>query len=631
MKKVLFTLFFILYLSVHFMSAQQYGVAFIPDSLKTNAKMVVRLDHNEYHFVSKTKLISKIHYVATIFNEEANYAAHVSDGYDKHKTIKQMSATVYNADGMKIKEVKLKDFTDVSAFDGYSIYSDNRVKFLDLTQAVFPYTIEYTVEAEHKSSFGSHAQTIVPGEAAVMDYGCTIRYPADNDVLLKTYFMDDVKPIHTTDKTDKIITIKAQNVKSSKPELYSESRSKRFRFALKSFQIDSYQGEAQDWQSFGKFILLLNKDRDKLPTQIVDKVNEIIASAPDEKAKVAALYKFLQSTTRYVSVQYGVGGYQPFYATDVAETGYGDCKALSNYMYALLKQANITSHYTLINAGDDAKEIEPEFIASQFNHAILCVPNKGDTIWLECTSQRNPFGYQGSFTGNRKALIIKEDGGHLVSTAKYTHEDNVSTRKILVDVAANGNASAKINGYHQGLRQEEFTEGIMLQSKEQAIETLGRYLDVPSFTLENFNYKSEGASMPFVNEDLSIKVSFYAQVTGSRMFIVPNMLNKTSQKITPIANKSTPFHLHNSFTLIDTVIYNLPAGYKVESLPKAVNVKNKFGEYSTMCVFENNSLKYIRRKVQHKGEYPAEDFNLFVKYNNDLYAADRAKAVLVKI
>lgn len=79
-------------------------------------------------------------------------------------------------------------------------------------------------------------------------------------------------------------------------------------------------------------------------------------------------------------------------------------KILSNYTIALLKEAGIKGYYTIIRAGRNARPIQPNFPSNQFNHVIVSVPNGKDTLWLECTSQTNPFGYQGTFTEDRWAL-----------------------------------------------------------------------------------------------------------------------------------------------------------------------------------------------------------------------------------
>ena len=97
-----------------------------------------------------------------------------------------------------------------------------------------------------------------------------------------------------------------------------------------------------------------------------------------------------------------LGGLQPFDAKTVFETGCGDCKALSNYMFSLLKLIGVRSYPAIVSSGT---YIEPIFLEfpnfQQFDHAILCVPHLKDTIWLECTNQKIPFGFLGDFTDDR--------------------------------------------------------------------------------------------------------------------------------------------------------------------------------------------------------------------------------------
>ena len=73
-------------------------------------------------------------------------------------------------------------------------------------------------------------------------------------------------------------------------------------------------------------------------------------------------------------------------------------------MVAMLKEVGIKAYYTTIKAGQNATDIDVDFPSHQSNHIIVAVPNNHDTLWLECTDQTNPFGYLGTFTGDRKAL-----------------------------------------------------------------------------------------------------------------------------------------------------------------------------------------------------------------------------------
>ncbi|MDP4989490.1 MAG: DUF3857 domain-containing protein, partial [Polaribacter sp.] len=108
----------------------------------------------------------------------------------------------------------------------------------------------------------------------------------------------------------------------------------------------------------------------------------------------------MQQKTRYISVQIGIGGWEPIAANLVDDVGYGDCKGLTNYTKALLDVADVTAYYTVVYA-DDRIDVDKDFSSLQGNHVILNIPNNGKDVWLECTSQTMPFGFLGDFTDDR--------------------------------------------------------------------------------------------------------------------------------------------------------------------------------------------------------------------------------------
>ena len=93
-----------------------------------------------------------------------------------------------------------------------------------------------------------------------------------------------------------------------------------------------------NWQTYGAWQYQLLNGRDQIPPTLKEELQKADSQNCNTHLieKIAAVYQYLASTTRYVSIQLGIGGLQPIAAADVHRTGFGDCKGLSNYMRAML-------------------------------------------------------------------------------------------------------------------------------------------------------------------------------------------------------------------------------------------------------------------------------------------------------
>jgi len=296
------------------------------------------------------------------------------------------------------------------------------------------------------------------------------------------------------------------------------------------------------------------------------------------------VYEWLQANTRYVSVQLGIGGWQTFPATSVAANGYGDCKALTNYCQALLKTAGIAAYSALVRA--DENDIRTEFPSQQFNHVVLCVPlkkaAKADTVWLECTSQTNPFGYMSSFTGNRHALLVTPQGGQLVRTPRYLAPDNRRERLADVYLDAQGSATASIRTRRTGLEQDGYARLAGSQNLADQKKALAESLPLANFSISKLSYvQDRRGAVPALTETLGLTLPGWASVSGKRAFLTPNLLSRWSALPAAVGERRTPIWLDNAFSYADTVRIHVPAGFKPESLPAPVQLNTTFGTYSS--------------------------------------------------
>ncbi|MBX2897553.1 MAG: DUF3857 domain-containing transglutaminase family protein [Cyclobacteriaceae bacterium] len=612
----------------------QYPVSTIPAELKQNADVVIRKEELKFKIVSKSKAVFTVNSVYTILNDRGKRYATSVVSYDKLSKVNYFSAVAFDANGKQIKRLKNSEFYDQSAFDGFSLYSDNRIKVANLTQGFYPYTVAFEYELDFKYLFFIPSYAPLYAERTSLENASyTLLYPKELEPRYKTQNLNS-QPVKTqlTDGWESVawsfknlLPLKFEPHGPRKEELVTKITS-----APSTFSYEGYEGSMSTWDTFGQWINSLNKGRDVLPLETIRKIRELTANLKTTDEKAMAVYNYLQNKTRYVSIQLGIGGHQPFEAQVVDNTGYGDCKALSNYTVAMLAAAGVKANYVLIKAGQDEADMITDFPSSQFNHVVVAVPNVKDTIWLECTSQTNPFGYMGTFTGDRKALMITESGGIIVKTPAYTQDQNMQTRFADVSIDEAGNATASVRTTYQGLQYENGGLYFVVNSgTDEQKKWIQQNTDIPAFDVTTFSITNNKKKIPSAEVKTNLILNRLATVTGKRMFITPNLMNRINHIPEKNENRKSVIVNRVPYTHVDTVVYNLPEAIYPEFVPEPVKIKSRFGEYESSYHLEQGKIIYMRKLKMNKGEFPADTYTEFVEFYKNLNKADNAKVVFV--
>jgi len=610
-----------------------YAISNIPSELLKNANVVVRWDETRFEVTDIDRARLTRRYAVTILNERGDDEAQFAADYDKLHSIESVEGTLYDASGKKVKSLKKSDLGDYSGTSGETLIADDRIKTHNFYCKLYPYTVEYTVETKfYYTMFFPRWVPIKDEHIAVQASRMVVVCPADYKVRYKAFNYSH-EPAVQTEKSTTSYTWTLNNHPAVEDEYASPTWYEMTPVVFlgpDQFGVEGYKGNMESWQDFGKFVYALKQGRDVLPDAVRQKVHELADNVTDPHEKVRKLYEYMQANTHYISIQLGIGGWQPFDAKYVAEKKYGDCKALSNYMYALLKEAGIPSFYTLVKAQTAGHFILSDFPSSQFNHVILCVPLKTDTVWLECTSQTLPAGYLSGFTSDRYVLLVDESGGKLVRTPKYKMTDNLQTRKTVASVDGEGNLSALITTRYQAEQMDELEELVSNLSKEKLMKHLKSELDLPTYDIRKFDYQEVKSSMPNILENLDLVAPNYAQVSGKRLFLDPNIMNRWQRRLTADTSRKYDIVLYYEYKDVDTTEISLPAGYQPESIPADVDIQTSFGHYRSSVKFQQDKLTYYRSLEKGSGRWPAKDYADMTKFYEQLYKSDHSRVVLVK-
>jgi len=615
-----------------FSQKPEYSALIITDSLKQNANAVVRLNQIDIGIVSQRNMIVKTKRVVTVLNEKGLGAIDAAENYDKRTSIKTIEATVFDSDGKEIKKIKRKDFKDQSAADGVTIFSDNRYLYLDYTPIQYPFTIVYDSEIETSTT------AFIPQWFPLTDYFVSVEksvlnvnYPDNLGFRKMEFNFSNFKIIKTADTTTQLSYI-ATNITAQKNEDYSPAFSTIFpkvMMGLEFFHLEGVDGKAKTWKEFGQwwFDEILT-GTEVIPEETKAKMKLLVGDEKDPVKKAKLIYDYVQKKVRYVSIQEGIGGWKPMPADDVDRLGYGDCKALTNYTKALLTAVDVPSYYTKLYGSNYKTDIVSDFVSQQGNHIILAIPIGSGYTWLECTSQDDPFGFQGTFTDDRTVLVVKPSGGEIVRTNVYHDEGNTQQDRGTYTLSANGDLSGKITIVSQG---SQYSRKAPIQNWNP-LEKESHYKEywdnINNLKLEKIAFSNDKENIKFT-ENIEINAVNYGAISNGKMMFAVNVFNQYTGSIKRIRNRKNPFEIQRGYVDTDEINVVLPLGFSIEFLPANFELNSKYGAYKTEIIKKDaTNLIYKRTLFVKKGLYSNKEYDEYRLFMEQISKNDNAKIIL---
>lgn len=588
-----------------------YSIGSIADSLKKNANAVVRMNVA----VLKLKDIGNATYfedkVISILNPAAENEATITIYYDENEKLASFKAWVLDADGNVVKQVNKQDGIDFSACDDEEI-SKTRVKVWKLNQLNLPYSIHYTYQKDFSSTCflpeWQPARTekiaIESAKFSLITENATANYTTGN--------------VTQTSNQHGSYSWEANNFLAVREMDYSCSIFQKMPYVAvmpHNFTLYKITGSSSDKESLGKFVQQLIAGSNELEGLNEPELEKIFTSGSDKKSMVSQLYKYVQRNYRYMSIQLGIGGWQPQKASVTMKKKYGDCKALVVLMQALLKKANIESYYTLINTNDNRIDLNEDFLHTFFNHVILCVPMGNDTIWLECTSPNAPPGYLGSFTENRNALLISENGGQIVHTPAYTETFNTS--RLISEIKADDDNTHSITSRCTvtGELQERLRYAIASKDEKRIEPSIFNIIHSANTKINSYKIIEVSADIPSITIDLQLSNQGVVRKTASRLFIRTDMFKPINSISMDGDQAYADVQIQTGLTQSDTLIYAISPEYLPENFTSGEKreLSSPFG-YAKMELdynAEHASMKITRSFCLKEGTYPVSKFKQF--------------------
>ena len=592
----------------------------------------VRYSYREFEVTDVGRARERVHVVVTVLSKEDEELADMQVFYDGLRDLKSFKGRVRDPLGKVTYEMHKDDWRDFSAISDYTLYEDSRVRFAQLRGDSYPFTVEYWYELNHKGIANWpiwYPQTsVAPVERAIL----TIKAPSGTPVR-HLALGTDIEPTVTNGKEIQY-TWDLQGIPYFDREPWgpgSFDQKISVYTATSLFEVEGTEGDMSSWQTFGQWYGRLSEGRDELPPATVAELQSIVKGADTDIEKARRLYRRLQEKTRYVNVNLGIGGWQTYPAIYVDERGYGDCKALTNYMYSMLKAVGVEAYPALIRNGGYIPPVLDQFPCNQFNHVILYLPN-GDSepIWLECTSQTIPFGHISASNEDRPALVIKPTGGELIRTPKSGSDANRQIRTAIVQLDGAGDATVDLSAAYTGNQQDRVRGPLISASGKEREEWVHEELEIGSGELISLETRGVESNL----DSLSLEARFVSKRVGKRngkrMFVRPTFLEQWASIPPEVEKRTQPVVFDYAFADDDSLVFRLPMDYEIEVLPDPISIDKPFARYRLAATkLDDGSVAFRRSLEIRDSRIAAEAYDDVRGFFQQVVRAERNQFVLV--
>lgn len=404
--------------------------------------------------------------------------------------------------------------------------------------------------------------------------------------------------------------------------------------------------EFASWQEVGQWSQRLSDPQAQLDESLRARARELTAGQTDALAQARAIGVFVQRTN-YVALNLGLGlgfGYRPRPATEVLQTGYGDCKDKANLMKALLRAVGQDAWLVAVYSGD-RHHVQQEWpTVRQFNHCIVALRGPlatalpaadarsplGPIVYFDPTDPCTSFGDLPSSLQGSYGMV---QSGQLTNLVRLPLADTAASRtlrRIRGVLSADGALSAEWTETESGAQAAttrcrrrageaglRTRDGSVLASALHKVEVLQWSVDDRPDS-SRCERRVRFAAPGFARHSGSALMSFSAGVIPSAA--VPELVDTA---------RTEPIDL-DPVSFDGSVVLQLPEGWTADELPSDRRIVKDFGSLDASWKLEADRVSYRFRLRTDPVRVAAGRYEEVRDFLAAVHATERAPVVLVR-
>ena len=341
------------------------------------------------------------------------------------------------------------------------------------------------------------------------------------------------------------------------------------------------------WKNYGKGQYDSHKAMMKVSDEVKRAAAEAVGSETDPEKKIQKIFDYVRAKIKNIfddrlnltaddlkSVKENKG------PSDTLKRAQGNAHDINMLFAAMTAAAGLEARNVNLPRRSDI--IFPKWFTDEYfmRTENVAVNVGGKWRFFDPANRYTPFGMLAWEEEGQTALISDSKEPVWESTplspATSSMERRTGKFKLLDDGTLEGTATIEFTG-HLGADHKEYNDDDTPQQRENTLKNLVRSNMLGSAEISDISIDNvSDPDKPFVYT-FKVKLPGYATRTGKRIFLQPNVFERSSKPVFESAERRHEVYFEYPYSEKDDVTIELPAGFELESPDAPVPVKDTSG------------------------------------------------------
>lgn len=401
------------------------------------------------------------------------------------------------------------------------------------------------------------------------------------------------------------------------------------------------------WHDFAYFMRRLWYKKTIAGDRIAETVQVFQSSETNVSGCITRAADFIQKKIRYISIQMGIGGFEPQSAISTFNNRYGDCKAHSALFISIMTELGLKAFPVFVCTKNDG-HVYQQFPFSYFNHVIVAIDLNSSVeilskfadsaartdrfLIFDPTAEKVPIGQVPSSLQGTHGFIIEPDTAYFIKIPKHPLSLETSRRCIKLQLSENGDI---VMNYHLLATGSEAASHryywAAMSPNEQKLALFQQWSDnffgLKIDSLELFNL--DNVEKPFSMKYKLLAQNYnYASMQDSLLAFKPYIFSTTKFQPLPSKAREKDIYLGRPYCQVDSIRFEFPPTWRIKELP--IDQKKQLLDlYFKVCYdVSGNAINIVRRYKKGNDLISKDNYTQFRDFLIQIYAADQARILL---